>query len=105
MNEPTLRRWLAPAEARVLLGLAPCLEADLAAVLRLEPFGLPLGDLARVVGRRRQVVLDALRGDERFARVGAGAGRRWRLAARSWEQAGTASSGSRGVQHRKSPAA
>lgn len=98
-NEPPLRRWLAPGEARRLLGLEPTLEADLAAVLRREPFGLALGELALVVGRRRQVVLDALRADERFARVGAGAGTRWRLAPHPWEQAGTPPGGLRDAQH------
>ncbi len=88
---------------RVAGAARPCavaLEADLAvAVLRREPFGPPLGELALVVGRRRQVVLAALRADERFARVGAGAGTRWRLAPHPWEQAGTASSRSRNAQH------
>ena len=66
---------------------------------------LPLGDLlalailehgpdsgsalARMVHARKQAVLDELRGNRRFERLGRGRGSRWRLAARPWEPMGT----------------
>ncbi len=66
---------------------------------------LPLGDLlalsvlehgpdsgtalARVVHARKQAVLEELRTNPRFERLGRGRGSRWGLAARAWEPMGT----------------
>jgi hypothetical protein len=53
---------------------------ELARVLDGEPTGLPCDALARLVHRRRALVLAALTGDPRFQHEGNTHGSRWRCA-------------------------
>ena len=62
---------------------------DLLALAILEHGPDSGSTLARMVHARKQAVLDELRSNPRFERLGRGRGSRWRLAARPWEPMGT----------------